>query len=120
MQQGPFRLSSTLIYTFKERTRLRYFVVVVADGHAVIPNSRAIRMARLMYERIRGARQDECALLSESNTDLPVPPRHTHLMLAFKASWVPARMESGDLSFDEYPHESLAQWHRRLGLGGAD
>ena len=57
---------------------------------------------------------------SAIDTDLPAPPQRTHLMLAFKASWVPARMEPGDLSFDEYPHESLAQWHRRLGLGGAD
>jgi hypothetical protein len=57
---------------------------------------------------------------SAIDTDLPTPPQRTHLMLAFKASWVPAQMEPGDLSFDEYPHESLAEWHRRLRLGAAD
>jgi hypothetical protein len=53
---------------------------------------------------------------SAIDTDLPTPPQRTHLMLAFKASWVPAYAEPGDLSFDEYPDESLAEWHRRLGL----
>jgi hypothetical protein len=56
---------------------------------------------------------------SAIDTDLPTPPQRTHLMLAFKASWVPAHMEPGDLSFDEYPDESLAEWHRRLGLESA-
>ncbi len=54
---------------------------------------------------------------SAIDTALPVPPERTHLMLAYKASWVTANVAPGDLSFDEYPQESLAQWHRRLGLG---
>jgi hypothetical protein len=37
-------------------------------------------------------------------------------MLAYKASWVPVQAGSGDLRFEEYPEESLAEWHRRLGL----
>ena len=57
---------------------------------------------------------------SAIDTELPVPPERTHLMLAFKASWVPAHVEPGDRSFEEYPDESLAQWHRRLGLGEED
>lgn len=57
---------------------------------------------------------------SAIDTDLPTPPERTHLMLAYKASWVPAHVEPGDLSFDEYPDESLADWHRRLGLGEDD
>ena len=57
---------------------------------------------------------------SAIDTDLPTPPQRTHLMLAYKASWVPVQVGPGDLSFDEYPEESLAQWHRRLGLGGED
>lgn len=57
---------------------------------------------------------------SAIDTDLPTPPERTHLMLAYKASWVPVQAGPGDLSFDEYPEESLAQWHRRLGLGGED
>ncbi|TDJ16941.1 MAG: GFA family protein [Gammaproteobacteria bacterium] len=53
---------------------------------------------------------------SAIDTDLPISPQRTHLMLAFKASWVPAHVEPGDSSFDEYPDESLAEWHRRLGV----
>jgi hypothetical protein len=53
---------------------------------------------------------------SAIDSELPRSPEHTHLMLAFKASWVPAHIEDGDLSFDSYPEESLAQWHARLGL----
>jgi hypothetical protein len=47
---------------------------------------------------------------------LPVPPEYTHLMLASKASWVPVHTGEGDKTFDEYPDESLAAWHQRLGL----
>jgi len=54
---------------------------------------------------------------SAIDTPLPTPPERTHLMLAYKASWVPVHVQAGDLSFDEYPDESLADWHRRLGLG---
>lgn len=54
---------------------------------------------------------------SAIDTELPAPPERTHMMLAYKASWVPAHVDTTDLSFDEYPEESLADWHRRLGLG---
>ncbi len=57
---------------------------------------------------------------SAIDTELPTPPERTHMMLAFKPSWVPVHVEPGDLSFDEYPYESLAEWHRRLGLDEAD
>jgi hypothetical protein len=53
---------------------------------------------------------------SAIDSELPVPPERTHLMLAYKASWVSAHIEPGDRSFGEYPDESLAEWHRRLGL----
>jgi hypothetical protein len=53
---------------------------------------------------------------SAIDTELPTPPERTHLMLAYKASWVPTHAQPGDASFDEYPDESLAQWHQRLGL----
>ncbi len=55
---------------------------------------------------------------SAVDTELPTPPQRTHMMRAFKASWVPVHLEPGDSSFDEYPDESLAEWHRRIGLGG--
>jgi hypothetical protein len=54
---------------------------------------------------------------SAIDTPLPVPPEHTHLMLGSKASWVEVSVRPGDLEFEEYPEESIAQWHGRLGLG---
>lgn len=53
---------------------------------------------------------------SAIDTELPAPPERTHLMLASKAPWVSVRAEPGDRTFDEYPDESIAQWHQRLGL----
>ncbi|PZP23864.1 MULTISPECIES: GFA family protein [Pseudomonas] len=53
---------------------------------------------------------------SAIDTELPVPPQHTHLMLGSKASWVEVQQGADDRLYDEYPEESLAQWHERLGL----
>jgi hypothetical protein len=53
---------------------------------------------------------------SAIDTDLPVPPERTHLMLNSKASWVEPGVGPKDKSFSEYPDESIADWHRRLGL----
>ncbi|MGD8430063.1 MAG: GFA family protein [Ectothiorhodospiraceae bacterium] len=53
---------------------------------------------------------------SAIDTDLPVPPERTHLMLNSKASWVEVNPGPRDKCFGEYPDESLAQWHERLGL----
>ncbi|TLX54656.1 GFA family protein [Stutzerimonas nosocomialis] len=53
---------------------------------------------------------------SAIDTPLPVPPEHTHLMLGSKAAWVEPQVMANDKTFDEYPDESLAQWHERLGL----
>jgi hypothetical protein len=53
---------------------------------------------------------------SAIDTDLPVPPEHTHLMLASKASWVEPCIREGDRTFEGYLEESIAAWHRRLGL----
>ncbi len=53
---------------------------------------------------------------SAMDTDLPLPPERTHLMLASKANWVPVAAGPRDKKFDEYPEESIAQWHQRLGL----
>jgi len=55
---------------------------------------------------------------SAIDTDLPVPPERTHLMLGSKANWVPVFAGPRDKKFDEYPEESIAEWHRRLGLEG--
>ena len=53
---------------------------------------------------------------SAIDTSLPAPPERTHLMLGSKASWVEPCLGPSDKSFDAYPDESLADWHRRLGL----
>jgi hypothetical protein len=57
---------------------------------------------------------------SAIDTDLPVPPEHTHLMVGSKASWVELRQGDNDKIFDSYPDESIAEWHRRLGLEDQD
>lgn len=53
---------------------------------------------------------------SAIDTDLPVPPERTHMMLGAKAAWVEVQADSMDQKFEAYPQESLAQWHKRLGL----
>lgn len=53
---------------------------------------------------------------SAIDSDLPVPPERTHLMVAYKASWVELRAGRSDKVFDEFPNESIAEWHRRLEL----
>ncbi len=53
---------------------------------------------------------------SAIDTPLPKPPERTHLMLASKAEWVEPAAAESDRQHDEYPDESLAEWHCRLGL----
>ncbi len=53
---------------------------------------------------------------SAIDTPLPGAPERTHLMLASKASWVPVEALPRDKQFPEYPQESIAEWHERLGL----
>ena len=55
---------------------------------------------------------------SAIDTPLPVPPEHTHLMLAHKASWVEIEGGGHDSYFDHYPDTGIADWHRRRGLFG--
>ena len=53
---------------------------------------------------------------SAIDTELPIPPERTHLMLGSKPAWVKACVEEGDQTFDDYPEESIAEWHERLNL----
>jgi hypothetical protein len=55
-------------------------------------------------------------LASAIDTPLPKPPERTHLMLGSKAPWVEPAIGPEDQTFDEYPKESIAAWHERLGL----
>ena len=50
------------------------------------------------------------------DTPLPEPPEVTHMMLSSKPDWVRVDAHEGDATYDEYPDESLAEWHRRHGL----
>ena len=75
-------------------------------------------------ERLRGRirqHQGEFDAAAESfasaiDSELPVPPERTHLMLGSKASWVPVSTGPKDRRYEEYPEESIAAWHQRLGL----
>ena len=53
---------------------------------------------------------------SAIDTELPIPPTRVHLMLRYKPSWVVPAIEPGDACFDEYPLESIEDWHRSRGL----
>jgi hypothetical protein len=53
---------------------------------------------------------------SAIDTELPVPPEHTHLRLDSRAGWVEPCFRPGDRRFQGFPDESIAEWHRRLGL----
>lgn len=53
---------------------------------------------------------------SAVDTDLPIPPERTHLMLGSAAPWIKIRTGDRDQCFAEYPKESISQWHERLDL----
>jgi hypothetical protein len=53
---------------------------------------------------------------SAVDTELPKPPERVHLMLKYKASWVEPDVQEGDATFDVYPEDSIADWHRKRGL----
>ena len=53
---------------------------------------------------------------SAIDTELPIAPERTHLMLNSKAAWVQIERKNSDKCFAEYPDESIAQWHERLNL----
>jgi hypothetical protein len=53
---------------------------------------------------------------SAIDTKLPVPPSRVHLMLKYKASWVEPEFGRGDQKFQEYPKQSIEEWHKKRGL----
>ena len=53
---------------------------------------------------------------SAIDTELSVPPEQTHIMIGSKASWVELEVGENDKVFEGYPDESIAEWHKRLGL----
>lgn len=53
---------------------------------------------------------------SAIDTDLPEPPERVHMMLGSKAAWVQPDIRDNDLTFDEYPAQSIEDWHRSRDL----
>ena len=53
---------------------------------------------------------------SAIDTPLPRAPERTHLMTASRATWVEIHRARNDRAFHQYPDESIAEWHQRLGL----
>jgi len=53
---------------------------------------------------------------SAIDSDLPKAGEKTHLMLRFKADWVEPDIGPRDQRFDDYPEESIEEWHRKRGL----
>jgi hypothetical protein len=53
---------------------------------------------------------------SAIDTPLPVPPERVHLMLKYKADWVVPDIGPRDARFEEYPEQSIEDWHKSRGL----
>ena len=53
---------------------------------------------------------------SAIDSKLPTPPARVHLMLASKADWVQPQIGPNDLCFQEYPEQSIEEWHKSRGL----
>jgi len=53
---------------------------------------------------------------SAIDSELPRPPETVHIMLQFKPGWVVPQIGPNDRSFDGFPEESIADWHRARGL----
>ena len=53
---------------------------------------------------------------SAIDTQLPLPPECTHLMLDSRANWVELQAGPDDRCYAGYPAESIAEWHARLCL----
>ncbi len=50
------------------------------------------------------------------DTPLPTPPERVHLMLGSKAGWSQPSIAPNDQQYNEYPQESIADWHAKRGL----
>ncbi|MBT5265525.1 MAG: GFA family protein [Rhodospirillaceae bacterium] len=55
---------------------------------------------------------------SAVDSDLPEPPEAVHMMLGSKANWVRVDARDGETVFEEYPDQSLEDWHRAHGFLG--
>jgi hypothetical protein len=53
---------------------------------------------------------------SAIDTELPIPPERVHLMLRFKPDWVVPDIGPKDQTFQDYPEQSIEDWHKSRGL----
>ena len=53
---------------------------------------------------------------SAIDSKLPKAPEHVHILLDSKANWVPVDAKPDDPQCDEFPDQSLEEWHRAHGL----
>lgn len=53
---------------------------------------------------------------SAIDLELPKARERVHLMLKFKASWVEPDVGKDDTTFELYPEELIADWHKKRGL----
>ena len=53
---------------------------------------------------------------SAIDSQLPAPPAKVHLMLRYKPDWVKPDIGRKDQRFDEYPEQSIEDWHKSRGL----
>lgn len=53
---------------------------------------------------------------SAIDTELPVPPERVHIMLGSMPAWVQPDIGKHDKQFEDYPDESIADWHASRGL----
>ncbi len=53
---------------------------------------------------------------SAIDSALPAPVASVHIMLRFKPEWVRPDVREGDATFDLYPEQSIAEWHREHGV----
>ena len=50
------------------------------------------------------------------DTDLPMPPERVHIMLDFKPAWVQVSEGPNEITYADYPEDSIAQWHDKHGV----
>lgn len=53
---------------------------------------------------------------SAIDTALPVPDESAHILLESKAPWVVPQFGARDVCFEDYPAQSIEDWHRSRGL----
>lgn len=53
---------------------------------------------------------------SAIDSELPTAPSRAHMMLSSKATWVEPHIGPDDRCSDEYPDDTLEDWHRAHGL----